>query len=309
MAFDIGGGLSALGGAVAQTAGTAALDLQKADLESRRDILANQLAADRETKLEEMRQTGSLALAAKQSQLRVGEVKQEDIDKADLALAQAPKLAAANAAIAKQNASDPAYLKSLRLISDASATVSERAAAAASMQQVVGLKLQNAAEKEVADSRAALKAATIAGDEAAIQAAERRMSVATYSAKDEVQAAATLKGVADSARLYVESLETRAARIAASSQANTPAAKAQLAQINGEISAANENYNSLQAQAVDAAKKIPQINVGTGNTVSANAPSLSAILGGKPSGMGMPSLGVGAQSLINSPNLTTIGGQ
>lgn len=309
MGFDIGAGLSTLGGAVSQTAGTEALEMQKSNLENQKEILANQLATERETNITNLQQTGALALAREQSNLAVGAVKQEDIDKADLALAQAPKLAAANAQIAKQNASDPEYIKSLKTLADANATVSERAAAAASAQQVVGLKLQNAAETEVAAARSQLKAATAAGDEAGIQAAERRMSVATYSSGAEVQAAATLKGVADSARLYTESLEARGARIAASPQANTPSGKAQLAQINGEIITASKNSDGLLAQAVEAAKRIPQINVGSSAAPAAGAPSLAAILGGAAPASGGMLTGQGATSLINNPNLSTIGGQ
>lgn len=48
MGFDIGAGLSALGGAVAQTAGSAALEAQKADLDNQRIALADQLAGARE---------------------------------------------------------------------------------------------------------------------------------------------------------------------------------------------------------------------------------------------------------------------
>src|SRR5690348_10988576 len=132
MGFDIGAGLSALGGAVSQTAGTAALELQKSALEKDRDALANEMATERETKLEQMRQTGSLALAERQSKLAVSAAKQEDIDKADLALAQAPKLAALAMQTAKAQASDPEYIKSLKILTSAQETSATKAAAAAS---------------------------------------------------------------------------------------------------------------------------------------------------------------------------------
>lgn len=50
MAFNIGAGLSAMGASVANTAGSEALEMQKSNLESQRDILADQLAGARESK-------------------------------------------------------------------------------------------------------------------------------------------------------------------------------------------------------------------------------------------------------------------
>lgn len=68
MAFSIGNGLSAMGGAISQTAGAMALDAQKADLERQRDILANDLATGRDTALETQRQAGASALSAQGAQ-------------------------------------------------------------------------------------------------------------------------------------------------------------------------------------------------------------------------------------------------
>ena len=65
-------GLSALGAGVAQFAGAAGLELQKAQLANQTQVLADQLATTRETKLEGQRQTGQQTLQT-QSQAFQGE--------------------------------------------------------------------------------------------------------------------------------------------------------------------------------------------------------------------------------------------
>ena len=308
MGFDISNGLSLMGSTIATQAGNEALEMQKADLENQKTILADKLATTRETNLETLRQSGALTLAQKTSDMAVAANKAEGQNAADLALAQAPKLAAVQAAIVEKNASDPAYLKSLRLVSDASATVSERAAAAASLQQTQLLKLQTASEQQVEDARDSLAAAEKSGDPLAITAAQRAMAVATYSAKDEVQAAIAAKGVADSARMYVESIDTRIARIAGSTQANTPEGKAQIDQLNGERVQAQQSYQQLQGAAVTAAKNIPDINIGKTPGPTGAAP-LSSIIPGSPGSTasitGAPT--ASAAAIPNASNLSIMG--
>lgn len=68
MQFSIGNGLSAMGGAISQTAGSMALEDQKAELERQRMLLSDQLASTRETNLEKMRQSGQMALEDKRAQ-------------------------------------------------------------------------------------------------------------------------------------------------------------------------------------------------------------------------------------------------
>ena len=46
--LNLGAGLSSMGSAIAQTAGSAALEMQKSQLEQQRDVLLNQLTAERE---------------------------------------------------------------------------------------------------------------------------------------------------------------------------------------------------------------------------------------------------------------------
>lgn len=295
MPFDIGAGLSSMGTSVAQTAGTAALELQKSNLETQKEILANQLATTRETTIEGQREQAAKDIIPLQTAAQVSAHKQETQDAADIAIAQAPKLAAVNDQIAKDRASDPEYLASLRKIGDASATVAERASAAASMAQVFNMKLQDTALQGVQAARTALQKAVDSGDTDAIRAAQQQMAVATYSAKDEVVAAATQKGVADSARLYVESIDARIARIAGSTQANTPEGKSQLAQLNGERAQAQQSYKTLQAAAVAAAQQIPNVNLGSSG-VKPGAPPLGNIFG-KPAPAAAPPAG-----LINAPS-------
>lgn len=61
MVFDLGAGLSEMGKSVATTAGDAAINQQKADLDQQKEVLADQLASTRETNLEGLRQRGEIA--------------------------------------------------------------------------------------------------------------------------------------------------------------------------------------------------------------------------------------------------------
>lgn len=56
MGFNLGAGLAAMGGSIATTAGEAAINAQKADLDTQRELLADRLATTRETGLETMRE-------------------------------------------------------------------------------------------------------------------------------------------------------------------------------------------------------------------------------------------------------------
>lgn len=297
MGFNLAGGLAAAGGAIEQTAGNAALEQQKADLQNQSMILSDQLQTVRETGLEAQKEKGAEHLAQVTSDINVGAQKQIAQNAANLALAQAPKLAEVQRQISEANAADPNYLKSIRAIADASSTPEQRAQAAMAMAQTNQIKLQTQTEQEVEDARDALADAEKSGDENAITAAQRRMAVATYSAKDEVTAAAAMKGVADSARMYVESIDTRIARIAGSTQANTPEGKAQIDQLNGERAQAQRAYDTAQAMAVNAAKQVPDINLGrTPNAPQAGAPPLSSFY--KPGGnLPVP----GPTGIINTP--------
>lgn len=62
MAFDLGAGLSEMGKNIASTAGEAAINYQKADLDKQRELLANELASTRETNLEGLRQRGEISV-------------------------------------------------------------------------------------------------------------------------------------------------------------------------------------------------------------------------------------------------------
>jgi hypothetical protein len=90
-------GLSALGAGVAQYAGTAGIELQKAQLANQQAILADQLATTRETTLQGQQQTFQTGLQAQQQQFQAGQTQ------ATLA-AEAARTAAEQAAANTRNA-------------------------------------------------------------------------------------------------------------------------------------------------------------------------------------------------------------
>lgn len=73
MPFDLGAGLASMGGSIAETAGRGALEIQRADLDRQRILLADELQGKREVNMENMRQAGAEKLVGLQgdSQIKV----------------------------------------------------------------------------------------------------------------------------------------------------------------------------------------------------------------------------------------------
>lgn len=71
MPFDLGAGLAAMGGSIADTAGKASLEMQRADLDRQRLLLADQLQGKREVAMETMRQGGAEKLVGLQGDKQI----------------------------------------------------------------------------------------------------------------------------------------------------------------------------------------------------------------------------------------------
>ena len=271
--INFGEGLSAMGNAVAATAGTAAIEAQKADLDQQKEILASQLAEGRESRITAQKGQQDIALAGVQSQNRMQEYKaQKDVDISSL-----PAMAKAQDDILKAQASDPQYVKALRTMTDAKATPEQRAAAALYGAQTIGAKIQNATNQEMLDARGELKDAMASGDSAKVTAAQQRVAAAQYSLHDDVQRAATLAAQESNDRLQVQSLETQIAAKSIGTPGELPEqaqARAALVQsLQADLDVAKDNYATSHAMAQKAAQAIPAFN-------AASAPGTSS--GGRP---------------------------
>lgn len=264
MGFNLGGGLSAMGGAIADTAGKAALEMQKADLEQDRIRLADSLASTREEASDTRKFTHDEKMVGINADSQVDVDMRKGQNAANLVLKQTPLLEAMKADVLKKNASDPEWVAAQRIVTDATASVAERSAAALNLVKITEAKLQLGAAQEVDGARKALKDAVAAGDKDAVAAAEKRMYVAQYSAKDEVLAVTALNATAQQARLHADSLATRIASLQNGQNASDPATKALIENLKGERAIAEQNYRTVSGQAMTAAKNIPSLNLGGG---------------------------------------------
>lgn len=147
MPFNISAGLSSMGGAVAATAGTAALEQQKSDLERQNLALASNLAEGRESRLETQRQAGASQL---ETQRQAGAITlAQTTSKLGI---EAQKEEAENAAdLTKKLGSDPDYIAAQKNL--ASADPLKTAQAADAMAQAALYGLQTDTAKKVADAR------------------------------------------------------------------------------------------------------------------------------------------------------------
>lgn len=121
MPFDLGAGLAAMGGSIADTAGKASLEIQRADLDRQRMLLADELQGKREVTMENMRQGGAEKLQGMQteSQLRVVDA----TSKANVAAhAEELKQNTADAVSKLKQLATPELLKAQRAITAASVT-------------------------------------------------------------------------------------------------------------------------------------------------------------------------------------------
>jgi hypothetical protein len=260
--INFGGGLAAMGQSIAETAGQAGLTQQKADLEMQKETLASQLAEGRESRLETQRAGHQQDLAKTESGLRTGEYKaQKDID-----LQQLPAVALATQDILKMQASDPAYVKAIRTMTDAKASVQERAAANLYSVQAIGAKIENKAKSQLVDARQELEDATSSGDQARIAAAQKSMYIAQYSMHDEVQRAAALTAQESNDRLQVQSLQAEITAKSVGPLGEQPEQKAAreglIRQLQANLAVAQDNYDSTRAMAQKAASQIPSFSMG-----------------------------------------------
>lgn len=258
--INFGAGLASMGQSIAETAGAAGLTQQKADLEQQRDILASQLAEGRETRLESMRQSGASKLSAQQS----GERTQEYQANKQFDLQQLPAVAKAQDDITKMQASDPAYVKALRTMTDAKASPEQRAAAGLYTVQARGAVIANKAAQDLLDARDAMKTAEASGNPDQMKAAEGQMYIAQYSMHDEVQRAAALTQQETDARLNMQSIQQQISAHMVSPLGELPEAKAQrtslVKQLQDELDVAQDNYRTAQAMASKAAQSIPSFS-------------------------------------------------
>lgn len=276
--INFGGGLASMGQSIADTAGQAGLLAQKSQLEQQRDVLASQLAEGRESRLETQRQSGQQALAKTESGLRTEEYKsQKQIDIQNL-----PAVAKAQDDILKLQASDPQYVKALKVMTDAKATPEQRAAAGLYTVQANGAVIANKAAQDLLDARDAMKAAEASGDPDEMKKAQDQLYVAQYSMHDEVQRAAALTQQETDARLNMQSIQQQITAHSVGQLGEQPDQKAQrealVQQLKDEYAVAQDNYQTARAMASRAAASIPTFNPAGQGTGQGNRPPLSSFV-------------------------------
>lgn len=269
--INLGNGLSEMGNAIAQTAGTEALTAQKEQLEEQREMLIDQLATKRETNLATLKE----GLSEKQY------AAQKAVD-----LSQIPAIAKATAQAQIENAQNPDWVKAQRTITDATATVEQRAAAALYSTQAIGASIQNATAAETLNARKALSEASQSGDPDAIKAAETRLYAAQYSMHDDVQRAATLTAQENNDRLQVTAIQSQLDAKEIPSLTETDAQRSarlqQVERLKADLEVAKSQYATSHALAQQAAQNVPTIDLGGGTSGAPSRPPLSAFDKSKP---------------------------
>lgn len=256
MGFDLGAGLSAMGGSIASTAGQMATEMQRSNLEQERDKLLSDLTAKREEAGDTRRFQQAKDMIPLQTQAKLDEYKgQKNIDITNL-----PAVAKAQDTIAEMRASDPDWVKNQRIITDASATVEQRSAAALHQAQLVGVQIGNAVEKEKADATKDLRDALASNDTDKISAAKQRVAVANYSADTDVRNATIADTIVKANQATVTDIDTRMARISSSTQAGSSANKALLSQLQTQRDLAQQELDQSKSALVSASKKIVSLS-------------------------------------------------
>lgn len=297
--INLGNGLSEMGKSVADTAGSAALVAQKADLENQKEQLINLLATTRETSLENLRQSGAKDLATTQESLS----EKGDAFKSQMALQNIPLIAKAQSQAQIDNANNPKWVAAQKTIVDATATPEQRAQAAYYTQQAFATSIANTTNAELNSARSQLSDATKSGDPDAIRAAQTRLYVAQYSQHDEVQRAAALTAQENNDRLQVTTLQSQLDAKQIPPMAETPdmqsARMAQIQRLSADLAVAKSQYETSHAMAQRAAQNVPTVDLGdAGGPTTGTRPPLSSFNKGTPSvttpgGGAAPAPGIG----------------
>lgn len=301
--INIGAGLSAAGGAIAQTAGEAGMLAQKQQLEEQSMRLASDLATTRETTLEAQRQAGAQTLQqagfTQQTNERVAAQNFKVGPEADAAkdLAQYTSNLAVEAnnqeALNTLNrlplmqktqrqgdidaANDSQWVNAQRVMKSVTATPAERAQAQMYLSEAAKNAIQTTALTEAQKARDDLGVALRSGDQDAIHDAQSRLMVAEYSSHDEVARASALAQAAQRAQLSMNSIQAELARQRAEiTGAVTPDQQKNITDLQTQLEQATADYKIYNAQATDAAR---------------NLPSFSSVLGG---GAATPKVGPGS---------------
>ncbi len=246
MAFSIGNGLSAMGGAISQTAGAMALEAQKADLDRQKELLVNDLTTGRETALEGQRETAASNLATTTSNLAVGAHKANLATDVQSQIDNAPRLAEIERQKVIANGSDPAFLKATAALANATATPADKAAAFASMQAGYAAQLQTGIAQKMSDAHDALVKAQASGDTVGARQAAMAVASLTFDSKDLLNAAATAVGATNQSERAFRDAQTNLAVLTAKrTAASNPGGEPFTAADEAEIADAKDRVSTL----------------------------------------------------------------
>jgi len=239
MAFNIGNGLAAAGAAVAQTAGTMAIESQKAELQKEMVTLADTLATKREYAGREHAGQIQEKLVEKQQVFQGGENEKQRASAKELAMISA------NTAITTAGISAGATLGAARMQVDARAKEHDLDLKAQAPLREAQIKaygaetllkeIQTNGVKLIQDARVDLQKATESGDAAALSAAKLKLYNAEFSNGDEMKNAAAYQAQAKLIETQLSHAQTRLVQLQDASKMMDPAAKALADQLQKQV--------------------------------------------------------------------------
>lgn len=291
--FDISNGLSAAGGAVEKTAGAYTLEQQKADLESQKIVLADQLAGARQEKQNTFQTSERVATQGFTAGENV-ENRKSAKDIAQLSADAAVKAAGIHAGGTVTAAQIGATTAQAQMKQQADEFEKKLAQNQPLVDaEVLTKSIGNSNAKELSDARSAVGEARKSGDPAQIKAAQQRVYDAEYSAQAQVQQASVYQAQAKIAETAVTSLQTRLVALQDPMKAMNPETKALADSLTNQLKKAQTDYASAVRMAEDAVKNLPSYNPPSAGTA---APDLSKYM--KPS---MTTPPAAPKGLIDTP--------
>lgn len=272
MAFDFGAGLSQAGTAVAATAGAYTLEQQKAELETQKIQLADQLAGAREEKGRQFTTSERVATqgftAGENTANRENALKLANIN-ADAVVKSAGIHAGGTIAAATIGAT--AHSGDVRAQITAAADLEEKRLAQNKPlidAEVLQKGVATVAAKAVNDAKDELAAARATGDPVKLKEAQQKVFDAEYSSQAQVQQVSVLQTQAKLAEQNLTNAQTRLqqAMDPTKGMAMTPEGKALIATLEAQYRKAHADYQTAFATASEAAKNLPNYSPPSGAT-------------------------------------------
>ncbi len=268
MGFDLGAGLAGMGASIAQTAGSAALEMQKAGLEEDKVRLADELATTRESAGRQEQEVLAEKLATKTSGLEVSAHLTNSENDARIALQNVVPLAKARQDAINAVASDPTALDNLSKFALASDPTA-KAKIAASMAEAALSQFNLKVAKAKDDAQQAYAAAVQSRDATRINTARSTLDALEHTPGQEAQAATAAEAVARLVDTTVTGLQGKLDSFLKSPTSQTIEGKASAKAQQDYVDSLKAQQQSLVESAVRAARSMPGAPASGGGTPGA----------------------------------------